>query len=127
MRPLAAVDDAPRATIRVRANEFKFAPTELSMRAGEPTRIELENDGAVEHALIVAAPDGKGDWIHLHAMAKGTDGHAGSTAGKYQVVCWFRPHRGPEWWQNSSQSTELQIWRTSIRLPQRGDTGALRL
>ena len=59
-RPLAAADDASKATIRVKASEFKFAPNALTMRPGEPTRIELENDGAVEHALIVAAPDGKG-------------------------------------------------------------------
>ncbi len=93
-RPLAAVDAAPKATIRVKASEFKFAPTELAMRAGEPTRIELENDGAVEHALIVAAPDGKGDWIHLHSAAGSTD--AGTfridTPGTYRVVCTIQGH-----------------------------------
>jgi len=93
-RPLAAVDEAPKATIRVKASEFKFAPTALAMRAGEPTRIELENDGAVEHALIVAAPDGKGDWIHLHALANGTD--AGTfridKPGKYPVACTVQGH-----------------------------------
>ena len=93
-RPLAAVDDAPKATIRVKASEFKFAPTALAMRAGEPTRIALENDGAVEHTLIVAAPDGKGDWIHLHAMANSTD--AGTfridKPGKYRVLCTVQGH-----------------------------------
>lgn len=93
-RPLAAVDDAPKATIRVLASEFKFAPTALVMRAGEPTRIELDNDGAVEHALIVAAPDGKGDWIHLHALANATD--AGTfridAPGKYRVLCTVQGH-----------------------------------
>lgn len=93
-RPLAAVDEAPEATIRVKASEFKFAPTELAMRAGQPTRIELENDGAVEHALIVAAPDGKGDWIHLHAMANATD--AGTfridKPGRYPVLCTVQGH-----------------------------------
>lgn len=93
-RPLAAVDDAPTATIRIKASEFKFAPAALSMRAGEATRIELENDGAVEHALIVAAPDGKGDWIHLHAMASSTD--AGTfridQPGKYRVLCTVQGH-----------------------------------
>ena len=64
------------------------------MRAGEATRIELENDGAVEHALIVASPDGKGDWIHLHAMANTTD--AGTfridKPGKYRVLCTVEGH-----------------------------------
>lgn len=93
-RPLAAVDDAPKATIRIKASEFKFAPPALAMHAGEPTRIELENDGVVEHALIVAAPDGKGDWIHLHAMANTTD--AGTyridKPGKYRVLCTVEGH-----------------------------------
>jgi len=93
-RPLASVDEAPRATIRVNASEFKFAPTAIAMRRGEPTRIELENDGAVEHALIVSGPDGKGDWIHLHASAHSTD--AGTfridQPGKYPVLCTVPGH-----------------------------------
>jgi uncharacterized cupredoxin-like copper-binding protein len=93
-RPLAAVDEAPKATLRVKSSEFKFEPTSLAMKAGEPTRIELENDGAIEHALIVAAPDGKGDWIHLHAMANSTD--AGTfridRPGKYRVLCTVPGH-----------------------------------
>ncbi len=93
-RPLAAVDEAPKATILVKASDFKFAPTALAMRAGVPTRIELENDGAVEHALIVAAPDGKGDWIHLHAMVNSTD--AGTfridKPGRYPVLCTVQGH-----------------------------------
>lgn len=93
-RPLAAVDDTPKATIHVKASDFKFEPKSLTMRAGEPTRIELENDGVVEHALIVATPDGKGDWIHLHAMVSATD--AGTfridQPGKYRVVCTVEGH-----------------------------------
>lgn len=93
-RPFAAVDETPKVTIHVKASEFKFAPTALAMRAGEPTRIELENDGVVEHALIVAAPDGNGDWIHLHAPANSTD--AGTfridEPGKYPVLCTIQGH-----------------------------------
>jgi len=93
-RPLAAVDEAPKATLLVKSSEFKFEPRSLAMKAGEPTRIELENDGAIEHALIVAAPDGKGDWIHLHAMANSTD--AGTfridRPGKYRVLCTVPGH-----------------------------------
>lgn len=93
-RPLAAVDEAPKATIRVKASEFKFAPTALAMRAGEPTRIELENDGVVEHVLIVAAPDGKGDWIHLHAMVNATDAATFriDKPGRYPVLCTVQGH-----------------------------------
>lgn len=93
-RPLAAVDDAPKATLHVKSSEFKFEPRALAMKAGVPTRIELENSGKIEHALIVAAPDGKGDWIHLHAQADATD--AGTfridQAGKYRVLCTVPGH-----------------------------------
>ena len=93
-RPLAAVDDDPTATIRILANEFRFVPKSLALRAGEPTRIELANDGQVDHALIVEAPDGKGDWIHLHALAQGTD--AGTfridEPGTYPVLCTIAGH-----------------------------------
>ena len=93
-RPLAAVDDAPTATLHVKSGEFTFAPKSLTMHAGEPTRIELENEGAVEHSLVVAAPDGKGDWIHLHALARASD--AGTfridRAGKYPVLCTIAGH-----------------------------------
>lgn len=93
-RPLAAVDDPAKATIHVKASDFKFEPMSLAMRAGQPTRIELENDGVVEHALIVRTPDGKGDWIHLHAMVNATD--AGTfridQPGKYRVLCTVQGH-----------------------------------
>jgi len=93
-RPLAAVDEAPKATIRVKAGEFEFEPMSISMKAGEPTRIELENEGAIEHALIVAAPDGKGDWIHLHAAANSTDAETFriDTPGTYPVLCTVQGH-----------------------------------
>ncbi len=93
-RPLAAVDEAPKATLRVKSGEFKFEPSALVMKAGEPTRIELQNDGAVEHALIVAAPDAKGDWIHLHAMANASDSGTFriDQAGTYRVLCTVPGH-----------------------------------
>ena len=94
MRPLAAVDAPATAKLRVAAGEFKFEPRSLEMRVGQPTRIELENDGAVEHALIVKAPDGQADWIHLHAAAKGTD--AGTyqidQPGRYRLLCTIPGH-----------------------------------
>jgi len=93
-RPLAAVDEAPTSTIHIKAGEFKFEPTSLQMRVGEPTRIELENDGATEHALSVAAPDGKGAWIHLHAAANASDAATFriDKTGKYRVLCTIPGH-----------------------------------
>ena len=93
-RPIALVDETPKATLRVSSSEFKFEPASLALQAGVATRIELENHGAVDHALIVAAPDGKGDLIHLHALAHGTD--AGTyridEPGRYEILCTIAGH-----------------------------------
>ncbi len=93
-QPLAEVDVAPKATLRVQSGEFKFEPKSITMKAGEPTRLELENEGAIEHALIVAAPDGKGDWIHLHALANATDSGTFQIdqPGTYRVLCTVPGH-----------------------------------
>jgi uncharacterized cupredoxin-like copper-binding protein len=64
------------------------------LRAGEPTRIELANDGATEHSLVVKAPDGASDWIHLHAAPKQVD--AGTyrieQPGQYPLLCTIAGH-----------------------------------
>jgi hypothetical protein len=52
-RPLAAVDAPSVATLLVRADEFSFEPSRLELAVGQPTRIQLQNDGAIEHALVV--------------------------------------------------------------------------
>jgi uncharacterized cupredoxin-like copper-binding protein len=93
-RPVAAVDAPAEATVVVKASEFAFEPSTIALRAGVPTRIELDNRGAlVEHSLLVRAPSG-GDWIHLHAAAKGTD--VGTfridTPGSYDVLCTIPGH-----------------------------------
>ena len=75
-------------------SEFGFEPSTLELRAGVPTRIELDNRGAaVEHSLLVRAPAG-GDWIHLHAAAKGSDSATFriDTPGTYEVLCTIPGH-----------------------------------
>ncbi len=93
-RSLAAVDATAEATVVVKATEFAFEPHTIELRAGVPTRIELDNRAAaVDHALLVRSPDG-GDWIHLHALAKGTDADTFriDTPGSYEVVCTIPGH-----------------------------------
>ena len=59
-----------------------------------PTRIELQNEGAIEHSLIVRTPDGKHDWIHLHAPAHGMDASTFEVdrLGTYPVLCTIAGH-----------------------------------
>lgn len=93
-RSLAAVDAKAEATVVVKASEFAFEPRTLELRAGVPTRIELDNrEAAVEHSLLVRAPSG-GDLIHLHAAANGTDADTFriDTPGSYKVLCTIPGH-----------------------------------
>jgi uncharacterized cupredoxin-like copper-binding protein len=93
-KPLAAVDAAAKSTIAVASGDFLFEPKILELRAGEPTRIELVNQGKVEHALVVSEPSGKRDWIHLHAAPGATD--AGTfqidVPGRYKLLCTVAGH-----------------------------------
>jgi len=93
-KPLAAVDASPTSTITVKSGDFTFEPKLLELRAGEPTRIELVNQGKVEHALVVAEPSGTGDWIHLHAAPGAAD--AGTfeidAPGHYKLLCTVAGH-----------------------------------
>ena len=92
--PLTRVDAKPEATLRVTGSEYDFQPRTLELRAGVPTRIEFENSGSIEHSLVVKAPDGSGDWIHLHAGAKAAD--AGTyridQPGEYPLLCTIAGH-----------------------------------
>lgn len=93
-RSLAAVDAPAEATLVIQASEFAFEPRTLELRAGVPTRVELDNRAAaVEHSLLVRAPGG-GDWIHLHAAANGTDADTFriDTPGSYEVLCTIPGH-----------------------------------
>lgn len=94
-RPLAAVDEAPKATLRVMASDFKFAPAVFSMKAGEATLIQFENDGAAEHDFVVKTPDGKSDWIHLHAMVNAAVAATFriDERGRYRVLCTVPGHK----------------------------------
>lgn len=47
-----AASPAPQ-TLTVRADEFAFAPADLSVTVGQPVRLTLENEGTVEHDLVI--------------------------------------------------------------------------
>jgi plastocyanin len=94
-RAAGEVDDAPRGTVRVRVvGELRFEPAHLELRAGVPTRVELYNTGAAEHALVVRTPDGTQDWIHLHAPSGETAAatYRLDAPGTYPVQCTIPGH-----------------------------------
>ena len=92
--PQGLVSTRARASVLVRSTDFHFKPTTIKLRAGIPTRIELQNDGQTEHSLVVKTPDGEYDWIHLHAQA-GTSVAATyqlDQPGEYRVLCTIPGH-----------------------------------
>ena len=90
----AAVEEAPTRTIVVVASDFEFQPSQLELEAGVPTRIELQNTGDVDHALVVQSADKKQDVIHLHAKpGESVSGvYRFSVAGKHRIVCTVEHH-----------------------------------
>jgi uncharacterized cupredoxin-like copper-binding protein len=94
MQPVGLVDASPETTVRIRASGVRFDPTTLELRAGVPTRIELQNDGVLEHALVVKAPNSTDDWIHLHAKAGDSDTgvYRLTEPGRYPFSCTIPGH-----------------------------------
>ena len=94
-RPKGVVDTPPQAVVRVRAfDRLRFEPKRIEIRAGIPTRIELANVGAIEHALVVKTPDGEQDWVHLHVPPGATESatYQLDTPGTYPVLCTIPGH-----------------------------------
>ncbi len=92
--PKGLVSTRARASVLVRSTDFHFKPTTVKVRAGIPTRIELQNDGQTEHSLVVKTPDGEYDWIHLHAQAGASDAaiYQLDQPGEYRVLCTIPGH-----------------------------------
>ncbi len=92
--PKGLVSTRARASVLVRSTDFHFKPTTVKVRAGIPTRIELQNDGQTEHSLVVKTPDGEYDWIHLHAQAGASDAaiYQLDQPGGYRVLCTIPGH-----------------------------------
>jgi len=94
-RPTGLVDTPARETVRVRAfDRLRFEPERVVVKAGVPTRIELENIGATEHALVVKTPDGRRDWVHLHVLPGATKGgtYEFDVAGTFPLSCTIPGH-----------------------------------
>ena len=94
-RPAGIVDAPPQATVHIQAFDgLRFEPKRIEVQAGVPTRIELENTGAAEHALVVKTPDGEQDWVHLHVPPGVTEAatYQLDEPGSYPVLCTIPGH-----------------------------------
>lgn len=94
-RPVGAVDAAPRAIIRVVAyDQLRFEPTRIEVQVGVPTRIELSNNGAAEHSLVVKVPGGDQDWVHIHVAPGATEAstYQLDQPGTYPLICSIPGH-----------------------------------
>ena len=102
-------------TLSVAANEFAFVPAALSVQAGQPVTISLQNTGAVEHDWSIPeieisgeakssgdAPSGHtmggmGEEPKLHVAAsiggKGTLTFTPSKPGTYEFYCTVAGHK----------------------------------
>lgn len=94
-RPAGVVNASPQATVLVLAfDELRFEPKRIEVRTGIPTRIELQNLGSAEHVLVVKTPDGKRDWVHLHAPPGTTQAavYQLDEPGNYPLLCTVPGH-----------------------------------
>ena len=94
-RPAGVVDAPSQATVRIQAfDELRFEPKRIEVRAGIPTRIEVENVGVVDHSLVVKTPDGEQDWLHLHVPPGSTVAatYQLDEPGTYPVLCTIPGH-----------------------------------
>jgi uncharacterized cupredoxin-like copper-binding protein len=102
-------------TLAVAAKEFAFAPAALTVKAGQPVTISLQNTGAVEHDWSVREIEisgeakssddaasghtmgGTGDEPELHVAAsiggKGTLTFTPSKPGMYEYYCTVAGHK----------------------------------
>ena len=94
-RPTGVIDVTPRVTLRVEVlDPCRFQPIRIEVKTGVPTRIELVNKGAAEHSLVVKTPDGRRDWVQLHAGAGATEAatYRLNTPGTYEMRCTIPGH-----------------------------------
>lgn len=94
-RPAGVVDATPQARVRIQAFDgLRFEPRRIEVRAGVPTEITLQNEGAAAHSLVVKTRDGRQDWVHLHVPPGATEAatYQLDEPGTYPVLCTIPGH-----------------------------------
>jgi nitrite reductase (NO-forming) len=77
--------------VEVSAKEFAFMPSTLTLKAGEPTTIVLENDGSIEHDFSVSDAGFK---LAVPASQKGDKVLTIAKPGTYPFHCSVPGHEG---------------------------------
>jgi uncharacterized cupredoxin-like copper-binding protein len=97
---------AQATVVAVRATDFAFHPAQLTLRAGVPVRLELTNEGKIEHDILfrnlkatgIRLPRGQ----HMHGEHLAAHAEPGKMAwveftptepGTYEVFCSVLGHK----------------------------------
>jgi uncharacterized cupredoxin-like copper-binding protein len=87
-------------SVTVQAQDLAFSPTSITVTAGQPVVLTLENSGALEHDLSIlefpvegqAQQSGGSDHSAEHGDAEGPDLHVSALAGQ-SVTLEFTPSK----------------------------------
>jgi plastocyanin len=82
--------------IKVTATDFKFDPTDLTLKAGQKVKLTIANKGTVEHTWMLKDAGGKELSQTLTVKigeTKSLEFTAPSTAGVYNIVCDVAGHK----------------------------------
>jgi plastocyanin len=91
----AAELPADAHTVRIRAGEFFFDPADVTLPAGQPVALTLQNFGQVEHDWLALTEDELAivdAYVYADA-GETTTGVFELEAGTYTVICTIEGHR----------------------------------
>ena len=63
----AAVETLAGGAIQVTATEYKYAPAQLTVKAGQPATIQVLNNGTRKHSFEIEFPEDAGGEMKLEA------------------------------------------------------------
>jgi uncharacterized cupredoxin-like copper-binding protein len=89
----AAASSGGGQTVRLKATEFKFTPSDPSVDKAGKITFDVSNDGSVDHALEVEGPDGDVETDSIAAGGSATLTVDLSKPGKYEIYCPIGNHK----------------------------------
>ena len=81
--------------IKVENTEFKFTPSDVTVKAGEKIKLTITNKGTVDHTWVLMAADGKTEVTRIDVKVAGTASKefTAPAAGTYTIVCDIAGHK----------------------------------